>query len=183
MAANWTRGDTRALIEAADERPAMSKWVVRTIRRHGHEAGLVARMARLEAFVVDTERTSHIWGVSDCSLAIADWAMANGYDDGAADLRGTYETEDACRAVLAARGGLVPTVAACASRLGLHPLSEPEFGCIAVIGSAVNPDRQWSAIWQGHAWLVRWGNEQRAQWVPFAAKPLAMWRISFMRRS
>src|SRR5690606_36183567 len=112
------------------------------------------RIARLEDFALTC--SPHIWGQSDCSLVIADWAMANGYADSAAHLRGTYETEDECRALLAARGGLIPTVGQCASLLGLKPLHEPEFGCIAVVGSERNPDRQWAAIWQGFKWLVKW---------------------------
>lgn len=174
---NWTRHDTRSLIEAAAERPAMSKWVVKTIRRHGHEPGIVERMGRLEDFITDTDRQPFVWGRSDCSLAIADWAVANGHPDAAADLRGAYSTESECRGLLAARGGLVETVQQCASLLGLRPLHEPEFGCIAVVGSPHNPDRQWSAIWQGFSWLVRWGDESGARWVPFTAKSLAMWRI------
>lgn len=174
---NWTRHDTRALIEAAEDRPVIAPWAVKTIRRHHHEPGLVERMARLETFVLDTDRTPHVWGERDCSLIMADWAMANGYADSAADLRGTYATEDECRAVLAARGGLVAVVGACADSIGLTPLHEPEFGCIAVIGSPHNPDRQWSAIWQGFSWLVRWGDGQGARWVPFKAKSLAMWRL------
>lgn len=175
---NWTRHDTRALIEAASDHPIITKHVVQTIRRHHHEPGLVERMARLEMFVLDTDCQPHVWGQADCSLAMADWAMANGYPDSANDLRGTYATEQECRALLAARGGLIATVAACADRLGLARLHEPEFGCIAVVGSPHNPDRQWSAIWNGHRWLIRSiEGPERARWVPFAAKSLAMWRV------
>jgi len=172
---NWTRHDTRALIEAAEERPIMAKWVVQAIRRHHGEPGLVEKMARLGDFTLTA--APHVWGQSDCSLIIADWAMVNGYPDGAADLRGTYSTEAECRTVLAERGGLVATVGACASSIGLTPLHEPEFGCIAVIGSAHNPARQWAAIWSGFRWLVKWGDERAARWVPFAAPALTIWRI------
>ena len=172
---NWSRQDTRALIEAAVERPVMAKWVVQVIRRHHGEVGLVEKLARLEEFLLTVP--PHIWGVSDCSLAIADWAVANGHEDGAADLRGAYATEAECKALLAARGGLVAVVGACAAQLGLTPLHEPELGCIAVIGAPDRPDRQWAAIWSGHRWLVKWGDERSASWVPFAASPLALWRI------
>src|SRR5690606_40483460 len=103
---NWTRHATRALIEAAGDRPIIAPWVVKTIRRHHHEPGLVMRMARLETFVLDTDRTPHVWGERDCSLVMADWAMANGYPDSATDLRDTYSTDDEYRTVLAARAGL-----------------------------------------------------------------------------
>lgn len=172
---NWTRQDTRALIEEAQERPIMAKWVVQAIRRHHSEADLVEKMSRLEDFTLTA--TPHVWGQSDCSLVIADWAMLNGYPDAATDLRGTYANEAECMAALAARGGLVATVAACASSIRLAPLHEPEFGCIAVIGSHHNQDRQWAAIWSGFRWLVKWGDETGSRWVPFAAPALALWRI------
>lgn len=172
---NWTRHDTRALIEAAEDRPAMSAWAVRTIRRHHQEPGLVERMARLERFVLTC--SPHVWGQSDCTLAVADWVALNGHPDPGAEWRGTYDSEATCRALLARRGGLVSLIGACASEIGLKPIHEPEFGCIAVVGSPHNPARQWAAIWQGFRWMVKWGDESRAQWMPFLARPLAMWRV------
>lgn len=174
---NWTRHDTRALIEAAGERPFMSKWAVASIRRHHHEPDLVERIARLEDFVTETERTPFVWGRSDCTLMVADWAVRNGLPDSVADLRSTYASEDEARALIADNGGLVSLFGERAEAAGAVPVREPEFGCIAVIGSPHNPDRQWSAIWQGFHWIVRWGNAERAQWVPFTAKYLAMWRV------
>lgn len=172
---NWTRHDTRRLIEGAEERPAMSPWVVRTIRRHHGEPGLVERMARLEQFAMTC--SPHVWGQSDCSLVIADWVALNGHPDPGANWRGTYDSEESCRALLEARGGLLAHIGACAAEVGLTPLHEPELGCIAVIGSPHNEARQWAAIWQGFRWLVKWGDENRAGWMPFMAKPLAMWRV------
>lgn len=176
--ANWTRHDTRALIEAAEERPVISIGAVKTIRRHHGEDGLVERMARFEAFIDETNLTPHVWGVSDCSLMVADWALANGHPDPAADLRGTYATEAECRALLAARGGLAAVVEDCARRAGVEPVYEPEFGCVAVIGAPSRPERQWCAIWNGHNWMVRWlATDGRPLWAPFSARPLGMWRI------
>lgn len=172
---NWTRHDTRALIEAAEERPAMSAWVVKAIRRHHGEDGLIEKLARLETFTLSC--APHIWGQSDCSLDVADWVTLNGHSDPAADWRGIYDSEASCRALLERRGGLLAHVADCAAGVGLSRLHEPELGCIAVIGSATNSDRQWAAIWQGFRWLVKWGDETGARWVPFAGKPLAMWRV------
>lgn len=175
---NWTRHDTRALIEAAADRPCVSVGMVKAIRRHHGEDGLVERMARFERFVGETDATPHVWGVSDCSLMVADWCVANGYPDPAAELRGTYATEAECRAILEARGGLSNVVAACASLAGLAAIHEPEFGCVAVIGSPSRQSRQWSAIWNGHKWMVRWlSADGRPMWAPFIAKPLGMWRV------
>lgn len=172
---NWTRHDTRALIEAVEERPAMSSWAVKAIRRHHCENGLIERMARLESFLLTA--APHVWGQSDCSLVIADWVALNGHADPAVHWRGTYDSEDACRALLERRGGLVAHIGACAESIGLTSIMEPEFGCIAVVGAAENSRRQWCAIWQGFRWLVKWGDGNAACWVPFAAPPLAMWRL------
>lgn len=175
---NWTRHDTRALIEATAEKPCISIGAVKAIRRHHDEEGLVERMARFETFVGETDATPHVWGVSDCSLMVADWCVANSHPDPAAELRGRYRTEEQCRALLEGRGGLFAVVAVCAQVAGLKPLHEPEFGCVAVIGSAVRQDRQWSAIWNGHKWMVRWlSADRRPMWAPFIAKPLGMWRV------
>jgi hypothetical protein len=150
------------------------------LRRHFAEPGVVERMARLDAFCARTSTFPHVWGSADCTLLIADWLVENGHPDPAAEWRGAYDSEASCRALLAGRGGLIGHVAACAAQIGLTPLHEPEFGCIAVIGSAVNPDRQWSAIWNGARWLVRWvsvrDGDEVPSWSPFAAKPLGMWR-------
>ena len=174
---NWTRFDTRALIEAAEERPLMSMWVARTIRRHHGEPGLVARMARFEDFILATDGRPHIWGEADCSLVVADWVALNGYADPGSWWRGAYATEAECRALLARRGGLVAHIGACAADVGLIPIVEPEFGCIAVVGSARPPARQWSAIWNGFKWAVKWGDGKGSRWVPFMAPALAMWRV------
>lgn len=174
---NWTRFDTRALIEAAAVKPCISIGTVKTIRRHCAELGLVERMALLEDFL-DRQTVAFEWGRSDCALLIADWAVASGHPDPAGHLRGRYDSESTCRALLAASGGLPAVVADCAARINLTPLHEPEFGAVAVIGSATNPARQWAAIWQGHKWLVRWlATDGRPTWAPFSAKPLTLWRI------
>lgn len=174
---NWTRHDTRRLIEAAEERPAMSRGVVRVIRRHFAERGLVERIARFNDFYAQTNGRPSLWGQSDCTLRIADWVAWNGHEDPGADWRGTYDSEASCRLLLLPRGGLIGHVAACAASIRLRPLVEPEFGAIAVIGARENSDRQWSAIWNGARWLVLWGDESGAVWKPFAAAPLGIWRV------
>lgn len=174
---NWTRFDTRALIDAASDVPRVSIGMVKTIRRHRGEPGLVERMARFEAFILATNATPHVWGISDCSLMIADWATANGYADPAAHLRGQYASEAGCRALLAAQGGLLAVVGKCAASIDLKPLREPEFGCVAVVGAQSRPERQWSAIWDGHHWMVRWLSKSGPTWAAFTAPAIGMWRI------
>ncbi|WP_161796833.1 DUF6950 family protein [Devosia soli] len=165
------------MIEAAGEKPCVSIGAVKAIRRHHGEPNLVERMARFEGFI-DQQTVGFVWGQTDCALLLADWAIACGHSDPAPHLRGQYDTEDGCRAILAAAGGLPNVVQACAASIGLKPLHEPEFGAVAVIGSATNSARQWGAIWQGHKWLVRWlAKDGRPTWALFAAKPLSLWRV------
>lgn len=174
---NWTRHETRALIEAADQKPCISIGMAKTIRRHHGEDGLVERMARLEAFA-DDHSVPFVWGTSDCALLIADWVVANGYADPASHLRGRYNDEVSCAAILESAGGLQAVVAGCAAQVALRAILEPRFGCVAVIGSAHNPKRQWAAIWQGHKWMVRWVSaDGRPTWALFSAKPLSMWAV------
>lgn len=167
----------RALWRAADDRPRASRAVLSILRRHHAEQGVVERMARFERFIAETNATPHVWGVSDCSLIVADWAEANGHPDPAVNWRGEYATEAECAALLDERGGLREVVLACARTAGLKPLHEPEFGCVAVIGSVKAPTRQWSAIWNGHRWMVRWLANEGPTWTGFSAPALGMWRV------
>lgn len=169
--------EIRRLWRAAEERPAVHRGVVAVLRKHFHEPDIVGRMAALEDFIRQTCRRQFRWGVSDCSLMVADWCVWVGRDDPAAALRSTYSDEASCRALVAARGDLAAVMTACAVSIGLTQVREPEFGCVAVIGSPKRPERQWAAIWNGARWLVWWGNETKSQWAPFAGKPLVMWRV------
>ncbi|WP_156461287.1 hypothetical protein [Devosia sp. Root436] len=155
----------------------MSRAVVRIIRRHHGEDGLVERMARLETFIRLTHSRPFEWGTSDCSLMVADWCVENGHEDPASAWRGTYTTEAECRALIAQRGDLAAVVAACAAMARLKVLAEPELGAVAVVGSKSNPDRQWSAIWNGRRWMVRWQSRSGPMWSPFVVTPLGIWRV------
>ena len=167
----------RGLWRAAEERPVASRDTVRCLRRHHHEDGIIERMAQFNDFIRLTGSRPFVWGQSDCSLMVADWCVENGHDDPAAAWRGSYATEEGCRALIAKKGDLAAVVAGCAAVAGLKPLREPEFGCVAVIGSPLNTDRQWAAIWSGARWAVWWGNADGARWVSMTAKALGMWRV------
>lgn len=169
--------EIRALWRAAEERPRASRGAVTVLRRHFHEPRIVERMASFEDFINQTGRRSFVWGQSDCSLMVADWCVWVGHGDPAAGWRGSYDDQDGCRALLDERGGLADVVAACALLAGLKPIQEPEFGCVAVIGSPHRPERQWAAIWNGARWMVWFGNDTRVQWEAMSAKALRMWRV------
>lgn len=174
---NNTWQHIRGIWRAAGDRPVASRGAVEVLRRHFAEDGIVERMARFEAFCERTNALPFVWGKSDCSLLVADWAVENGHDDPAAAWRGKYSTEEQCRALVAERGGLRDVIAACAFSVGLKPLREPAFGAVGVIGSERNPERQWGTIWNGRRWMTWWGDERSARWTPFAAKPLGIWRV------
>lgn len=62
--------------------------------------------ARLAALMAQRRRAPFAWGVHDCCLFAADAVLAVTGHDPAADLRGTYATQDEAQAVLAAVGGV-----------------------------------------------------------------------------
>lgn len=130
-------------------------------------------IADLAAFLAVHGALPHDWGATDCSLVLADWAIANGHGDAAAHLRGSYATAAECQAVVAAAGGVLPLVAGCASALGLQRIALAERGAIGVIGSAARIHRQWGAIFDGADWQVRLATG----FVALKAAPLAIWRI------
>ncbi len=113
------------------------------------------------------------WGVSDCALVLADWLIANGYDDPALDLRGAYTDEASCLALLAERGGLLAVVTACAAVAGLEEIAEPEVGCVAVIGAPNNPERQRCAIRLAGGWVTF----TQQGFLPIIARGVRMWRV------
>ncbi|WP_310622487.1 DUF6950 family protein [Flexibacterium corallicola] len=114
-----------------------------------------------------------VLGVSDCSLTLADWAVHCGYPDGAAHLRGTYATEAEMYKKINSYGDLVGVVEVCANHAGCAPTNQRAVGVIAVIGSPTNVRRQWGAIWNGGAWMVRLHTGFEA----VAAHSLKMWKV------
>lgn len=134
-------------------------------------AELVER--QLLAFVADSNARPWEPGQVDCCMVLADWAMWLGHDDPAVHLRGTYDTEDGFRAIIAGAGGAVPVVAACVSKLAGKPVTSPKRGDIGVIGSPTNIHRQFGAIHDGKSWLVR----MHGGFGQMTARTLAAWKI------
>ena len=171
--------EIRAIWRAAEERPRASRAAITVLHRHFHETGVVERMAAFEDFVEQTSGRPFIWGQSDCSLMVADWCEWIGHEDPASSWRAAYADEASSRALVAERVDLAAVVAACASVAGLKRIDEPEFGCVAVIGSAHRPQRQWAAIWNGARWAVWSGNQgQPGHWQPMMANVLGMWSVA-----
>ncbi|KZL04536.1 hypothetical protein PsAD2_04619 [Pseudovibrio axinellae] len=126
---------------------------------------------KLEDFTALRGREPFLLGSADCCLVLADWAVACGHPDGAAHLRGTYQTNAEFIAIAEKRGGLVELVGECAGLAGIPETSKRVCGVIGVVGSTHNPLRQWGAIWNGGAWLVR----MREGFIPTHAYCLKMW--------
>ncbi len=113
------------------------------------------------------------YGVNDCCLALADWAAARGYHDGAADLRGTYDNEADMYSIIAGYGDVTDIVNHCATIAGCVRIQRQKIGSIAVIGSAETMYRQWGAIWDGSHWQVR----LKDGFTPIIARPLKIWAV------
>jgi hypothetical protein len=126
-----------------------------------------------DAFAEDHLKKGWPWGMVDCGLALADWLVWNGLDDPAADLRHCYVDEAGCFDLVEARGGLLSIVEGIAMRVELTPLSEPEYGAVAVIGSPTAMRRQWGAIFDGHGWRVR----MNGGYPLVRAWPLKIWGL------
>lgn len=73
-------------------------------------------------------------GEWDCATFPAAWAIERGYRDPMAHVRGSYDTEESARAVIAAGGGLVALFDAALSAIGVGPAEgTPQAGDIGVI--------------------------------------------------
>jgi len=87
----------------------------------------------LEKFLADLARADFAWGENDCAMTVANWWLLKRGIDPAADLRGTYGTEQECMAVVAREGGVLAVVERCAVRAGARSVTEPLPGDIGVI--------------------------------------------------
>ena len=114
------------------------------------------RQRALSAFLASTARTPFAWGQDDCCLFLANWAIALGYPDPAAHLRGRYATEIGCARVLTREGGISAVVADCARRAGLVVTDAPRLGDVGVVEApTANGVRAAGAICLGQRWATR----------------------------
>lgn len=127
----------------------------------------------LDAFFEANGRKPWRPGTVDCCLFLASWAIWIGHRDPAAHLRGAYDSEAGFREIIASAGGVVQVVERCVSSIGGKPLASPVAGAIGVIGSRVNIEHQFGAIFDGSCWRVRFINCIGRM----AASPLAIWEI------
>lgn len=112
------------------------------------------------------------WGRIDCSLMLAEWALANGWPDPAAGLRGTYGGPVSCARLVRRAGGLLALVGGRLDAIGLRRAAVPAEGVIGIVGAA-SGIRQWGAIRAGGRWRVR----IETGVIALRAAPLGMWSV------
>lgn len=95
------------------------------------------------------------FGSVDCLLTLADWVVYLGYMDPVPGLRGSYSTKAECIELMTRNGGAIGLTASACALLCIREIGTPGRGDIGIIGSALALDRQWGAIYDGGAWLVR----------------------------
>ena len=92
------------------------------------------------------------WGVSDCSLFVADWwAFVHGVDP-ARHLRGAYSTAYQARSIVARAGGLAALVGGIAKAAGATETTSEADGAFGVVISGFLPR---AAIRAPGAWAMR----------------------------
>lgn len=129
--------------------------------------------ADLDAFLAAHAARAWSWGDVDCSMVLADWAIACGHADPAAALRGSYADELGWKRIVVRRGGLLPLVNDVCARAGFALVTGPARGVVGVIGSIRNPERQWGAIHDGARWQVR----TVEGFTPMTAQTLGLWSV------
>lgn len=90
-------------------------------------------MTSLTSFLRDLSREPFCYGRSDCALTLADWCQVRRGADPADWLRGAYDDEASCAAVLRGHGGLARLVREIAAGQGLDRTHSAVAGDIAVV--------------------------------------------------
>jgi hypothetical protein len=123
--------------------------------------------SNLQAVIAERESMPFAWGKNDCGLFAADAVLAMTGNDPAADLRGTYSSEEQANALISD---------------GMVSVADKRFGArirtnlaqVGDIGLVDTPSGPALAVWGGSQWLApsRDGGLGR---LPFDAAHLA-WR-------
>ncbi|WP_245277401.1 hypothetical protein [Rhizobium leguminosarum] len=127
----------------------------------------------MASFLAAYERKPWNAGTVNCMFFPAAWAIWLGHSDPVENWRGAFRTDDEFSQIVATAGGCVPLMAKAAARLGAQRLNAPICGAVGVIGSRVNINHQFGAIFDGRRWLVRFINKVG----PMSAQNLAIWKI------
>lgn len=128
---------------------------------------------QLKAFFAEYGALPWQPGKVDCLLMLADYAVALGYADPAAHLRGTYDTDEGFEGIIERAGSVTVLVGGCAAQINAKRVQRPLCGAIGVIGSPSNIHRQFGAIHDGEGWNVKFKNGLGRM----VAAPLAIWAL------
>jgi hypothetical protein len=124
--------------------------------------------SNLQALIAERDRASFAWGKNDCGLFAADAVLAITGNDPAADLRGTYDTEQQANALLE-DGIIVVGDARFGERI------RPSLAQVGDIGLVDTPNGFAFAVCGGSQWLAPARDGRGLARLPFAAAHLA-WR-------
>lgn len=94
---------------------------------------LTDRRAALAGYLQEVAATSFVWGLVDCLMQPADWALSLTGTDPAAPWRGTYADEAGARDILEAAGGLVALMASALEPRGWIRVEDPAPGDIGAL--------------------------------------------------
>ena len=140
---------------------------------------MVGREERLQEFLAALERRAWAWGEVDCTLAVADWVMAETGIDPAEPWRGRYRDAAGAGRLARAAGGYLAMVSGRMSGLGFAPTESPETGDVAVVRAPVSVGtrvrlREIAAVRLGTWWVTR----SRRGIAAGQFTVLAAWRVS-----
>lgn len=116
---------------------------------------------QLAEYLEQSERKRWAWGVEDCALWPANWALALTGRDPAERWRGTYSSEAEAKALIEAGGGYSELVRAGLESTGWTATETLEDGDIGVVEGVLSMSEkgpiegQIAAIRLGSFWVVR----------------------------
>lgn len=109
---------------------------------------MAAAVSDLDRYLAASASLPWIWGVSDCTMWVADWCRNHFGHDPAAAFRGGYDDEAGARMLTMA--GLLETIRPWMAPL--RPTSAPLAGDVGILCLTA---RQVAGICTGPAWAIR----------------------------
>lgn len=94
---------------------------------------MAALLSPLDGFLERATARRFQWGVHDCALFVADWAIATRGADPAAKWRGRYRTERGAFAIIRAAGGLEALLDAGLAAIGGVRTEAPVRGDVGIV--------------------------------------------------
>jgi hypothetical protein len=94
-------------------------------------------MEKLADYLETFGRRRWHWGETDCLMMLADWIKLRHGVDPAADIRGTYSTEEESLELMVRHRGIVGCIEHCVRPLGIDRTSLPVKGDIGVVFAGV----------------------------------------------